>query len=280
MGLGLGVLALAWVIPRLYVTNGAIYAFVTVNLLSKELVSYGPGFHFAFPWEAREGANNVSLKEAEGAFDFEVQTETGTLKGKGSFRLRPDINHLPSFLAGAGTIAAELSDIVSAECVKYLGPKKVMEALKDLGDLNEECLKKHFTHGAAAITPFERRFGVMVGDVTVSKLMPSEEVQKALDGRAEQAALDHVIARNLGYPSMEEVHKAVKRGKLNPEQVAYANENALALTDNLGTMKVERHSHTIHLRADENAATAVAAVGPAIGTGLAHLTQSKSGKKK
>ena len=279
MGLGLSVLALTWLIPLLYVTNGAIYAFVTVDLLNKELVSYGPGFHFAFPWEARDGANNVSLKEVEGTFDFEVQTETGTLKGKGSFRLRPDINCLPSFLAGAGTIAAELSDIVSTECVKYLGQKKVMEALKDLGALNE-CLKKHFTHGASSITPFEKRFGVMVGDVTVSKLMPSDEVQKALDGRAEQAALDHVIARNLGYPSMEEVHKAVKRGKLTPEQVAYANENALALTDNLGTMKVERHSHTVHLRADENAAAAVAAVGPAIGAGLAHLTPPKSGKKK
>lgn len=281
MGLGLSVLALAWVIPRLYVTNGAIYAFVTVNLLSKELVSYGPGFHFAFPWEARDGGNNVSLKEVEGTFDFEVQTKTGTLKGKGSFRLRPDITRLPSFIAGAGTIAAELSDLVSAECVKYLGPKELMAALLEVGRLNEECLKKHFTHGAFAITPFEQRFGVMVGDVTVSKLMPSTEVQKALDGRAEQEALGHMIARNLGYSSMEEVHDAVKTGKLKAEQINTAQENAMGQTDNLGGIKIERHSHTIHLRADDNTAAAIGAAGPALGAGLAGiLTKPKSGSKK
>jgi hypothetical protein len=107
IGLGIGALGVMWLVPRLYVVNDAVSAFVTVDLLSDELVSYGPGFHWSFPWEARSGANNVALDEAAESFTFTVQTKTGTLNGKGSFRLRPDIQKLPEFLAGVASVAAE-----------------------------------------------------------------------------------------------------------------------------------------------------------------------------
>jgi hypothetical protein len=211
-------------------------------------------------------------------------TPTGTLKGEGSFRLRPDIKKLPEFLAGVASVAGDLSDLVSAECVGYLAKDPVSVSLGKLGDLNTFLAGK-FKHGPTQhekVTDFEERFGVIIGDVTVSKLLPSEEVQKAMDGASEREALDAIVCKNLGYATMEEVRKAVKDKELTSDQVAYATENALAMTNNLHGMNLGRQTYTVKLQGDPGLVDAMkniasSSAAPAI-IGAMSGQSSKKGK--
>ncbi len=291
LGLGLGALAVLWLIPKLYIVNDAVSAFVTVNLLEtimskrSALVTYGPGFHFSFPWEKRSGGNNADLSEQAENFTFEVQATkeggTVTIKGKYSVRLRPDIKHLPEFLGGVASIASDLGDIISAKIVEHLAKKSVKEILVELPSLNE-MLAVNFKHGKKQhkdISDFEKRFGVIIGDVTVSELLPSKEVQKALDGASESAALDGIVARSLGYPNIEAVHAAVAAETLTSEHVAYATENAMAMTDNLHGLDLKRQTFTLRLQGDPDlidAAKALAPVAPAI---IGALTKGAAGNQ-
>ncbi len=280
-GLALGAIGAVWVASRSYVTNDAVAAFVTVDLLSKQLVTYGPGFHFSFPWEARSGANNVDLSEAaeNGTFEVQASEGTGTLRGKYSVRLRPDIKNLPKFLAGVGSVASDLTGLINASILRYLSEKTVKEALADLPGLNAHLRSEFHTK----VSKFERRFGVIVGDVTVSEILPSKEVQKAMDGSSESVALDGIVARTLGYPTIEAVHDAVKAEKLTSEQVSTAMENALAMTDNLGGMAVERKTYTVRLQGDTGlieAAKAIVPLAPAIAGALGGGNQPRGNKPR
>jgi len=275
VGLGIGALTATWLVSKSYITNDAVAAFVTVNPLvtlsggGSALVTYGPGFHFCFPWEQRSGGNNVDLREAAENFAVQVQGTTGTIHVKYSVRLRPDINRLPEFLAGAASVASDLGGVISAVIVEQLATKGVKGAVAELPPLNA-MLEDEFKHGKSQgekASDFEKRFGVIIGDVTVGEILPSKEVQKALDGASESAALDEVVARTLGYPSIKAVHTAVEGGKLTSEQVAYATENALAMTDNLHGMDVKRQTFTLRLQGDPDlieAAKGLVPIAPAL----------------
>ncbi len=279
LGLGLGALGVLWLIPRLFVVNNAVAAFVTVDLLTNKLVSYGTGFHWSFPWEKRDGANNVNLDEASESFEFTVQMKSGgTLKGKGSFRLRPDVWRLPQFLAGVASVASELSDLIKAAYTKRLAKLELMRGLDEMSVVNDE-VSKEFMHGGTQtpeVSGFEERFGVIIGDVTLSELLPSAEVQKALDGASENAAMEAIVLRNLGYATMEEVRTAITTGKLTNDQLTSATHTALAMTDNLHGMKVDHSNITLRVVADDKTAEALAAVGPALAKGLALMGGNKS----
>lgn len=285
VGLALGAAVAVWLVSRSYIVNDAVSAFVTVDLWNKELVTYGPGFHFCFPWEARSGANNVDLSEAAEDGTFEVQATNGTLHGKFSVRLRPDIKNLPKFLAGVGSVAADLRDIIKASILEKLAGKKVIEALSESKGLNKE-LKDEFAQGPnrdTKVTKFEDRFGVIVGDVTVSELLPSKEVQKAMDGESEGNALDGLIAKNLGRPDMSTVHADVASGAITTEQYQYATENALAMTENLGGMAIERKTYTVRLQGDPGlveAAKAIVPHAPAIAGALGAGNQPRGNKPR
>lgn len=280
-GLALGAIGAVWVASRSYIVNDAVASFVTVDLWSKQLVTYGPGFHFSFPWEARSGANNVDLSEAaeNGKFEVQAAAGTGTLRGAFSVRLRPDIKNLPKFLAGVGSVASDLTGLINASILLYLSGKTVKEALTDLKGLNAH-LRSEFH---ARVSKFEGRFGVIVGDVTVSEILPSKEVQKAMDGASESVALDGIVARTLGYPSIEAVHAAVAAGTLTSDQVGIATENALAMTDNLGGMAVERKTYTVRLQGDPGlieAAKAIIPFAPAIAGAMGGGNQPRGNKPR
>ena len=103
-----------------------------------------------------------------------------------------------------------------------------MRRFRLVASLNE-ALQDDFKHGEfqkEGASEFEERFGVIIGDVTVSKLMPSKEVQKAIDGNSESAALEEIVARSLGKKDMAGVHAAVadKDDPLTSEQVSCGDE--------------------------------------------------------
>lgn len=270
MGLGLSGLGLLWLIPRLYVINNAVSAFVTIDLLTSELVTYGPGFHFCFPWEKRSGSNAVDLSEAAENFSFEVQTPTGNLKGKFSIRLRPDITRLPQFLAGVASVAADLGDIIKAYILTYLSDKPLITALKDSADLNKD-LADEFKHGGTQnekASEFEKRFGVIIGDITVSELMPSGALQETMSAQTESIVIDSIVAASFGKKSMKEVQSAIVAGEIQQDEVNRRRNQTMAMSGNLQGMDFSESTFNLKIsgleKIDPAIAEAIAAVGPHI----------------
>ena len=276
LGLGLSGLGVMWILPKLYVTNDAVSAFVTIDMLksligSKDiLVTYGPGFHVTFPWEKRVSGNNVDLSEAAENFSFEVQTPTGNLDGKFSIRLRPDITHLPEFLAGVASVAADLGDIIKAKIIGHLGNKPLTDALTGLADLNA-ALTAEFKHGATQeeqASDFEMRFGVIIGDVTVSGLMPSKALQETMSAKTESAVIDAIIASSFGKKSMRDLQKAVDAGTITQDEVNRRRNQTMAMSGNLQGMDFSESTFNLRVsgldKLDPAIAQAIAAIGPHI----------------
>lgn len=269
-GLGLAGFGVLWILPKLYVINDAVSALVTVNLFSKDLVSYGPGFHASYPWEKRVGSNNVDLSEAAENFSFEVQTPTGNLDGTFSIRLRPDITHLPEFLAGVAAVAEDLGDIIKAEVIGYLGDKNLTEALKNLPNLNES-LTNTFKHGknqGERASDFEKRFGVIIGDVTVSKLMPPKALQETISAKTESTVIDAIIANSFGMSTIADVQKAVEEKRISQDEVNRRRNQTMAMSGNLQGMDFSESTFNLKISGLDNIdpaiAEAIAAAGPLI----------------
>lgn len=270
MGLGLSGLGLLWLIPRLYVINNAVSAFVTIDLLTSELVTYGPGFHFCFPWEKRSGSNAVDLSEAAENFSFEVQTPTGNLKGEFSIRLRPDITRLPQFLSGVASVAADIGDIIKAYILTYFSEKPLINALKDTDALNKK-MEEDFKHGKTQgerASEFEKRFGVILGDITVSKLMPSGALQETMSAQTESTVIDSIVAASFGKKTMEDLQAAVDAKIISQDEVNRRRNQTMAMSGNLQGMDFSESTFNLRVSGLDNIdpaiAEAIAAAGPLI----------------
>lgn len=286
LGLGASAFVCSWVYTRSYFENDADQGAITVDPLktlfgrfrndsglSKEeradqakrygRVAYGPGGHWTYLWEQRSEKYTVSLSEATENVTFLVQCLDGTLTGKGTFRLRADIRDLVGFQLAAGAIAANLTDLIKAEAVSYLGTCTVAEATSKLIGLNAHLIEKL---GGARIAPteFEQRFSVFVGDITIGELIGSEDVRRTLDAISEAANIPVIVAKSLGYKNMTSVRAAVRRGTLTAAQVAKAEERAMQISGQ-GDVQTTRHVYDVNFSGiDPETAKALANAAPAV----------------
>jgi|CXWL01.1.fsa_nt_gi hypothetical protein len=288
-GLGLAGLGVMWILPKLYVVNDAVSAFVTIDMLASlkgsehTLVTYGPGFHITRPWEKRVRGNNVDLAEAAENFSFAVQTPTGNLDGKFSIRLRPDITRLPEFLAGVASVAADLGDIIKAEVIGYLGNKPLTDALKGTSVLNIN-LAAEFKHGKAQgekASAFEKRFGVIIGDITVSELMPSKATQETMSAETESAVIDAIVASSFGKKTMQELQEAVDAKTISQDEVNRRRNQTMAMSGNLQGMDFSESTFNLRISGLDKVDPAIAQAITAIGPHLAKFAGQKqpAGKK-
>ncbi len=280
LGLGLGAFGVISLIPRLYVVNEAIAAFVTVDLIAKELVSYGPGFHFSYPWEARSGTNNVNLEESAENYEVDVMTKNGTLKVKFSGRFRPDIRLLPNFLGGVASLASELGDLIRPTITEFFAPMDVREALTKSSEINKKLGEFKDGHH-----DFETRFGIMVGDVTVGNMLVTKEIQDTLGALTESRLIDQAVAESYGYESIRDVEAAIKARDLDREDVNRRRTQAMAMSGNLQGMDLKETTTNFRIQGldkiDPKLAEAVVGLAPALNALLASRRgQSASGKDK
>lgn len=286
LGFGLSAFTVLWLIPRLYVTNGAVAAFVTVDLLTKELVSYGPGFHFSFPWEARSGTNNVNLEEVAESYTVDVTLEDGTIKVPFSARLRPDIQNLSNFLSGVAAIAADLGDLISAKIVEFFTKVNtdvgVQQATKMVPELNN-YLREEFARDKSK--NFEQRFGIITGDITAGTIQVTEQIKETLGVLTESRLIDKAVAESYGRGSIAEVEEAIKNGELDREDVNRRRTQAMAMSGNLQGMDLKETTTNFRIqgldKVDPKLAEAVASLAPALNALFAtRRTQSPGGKSK
>jgi regulator of protease activity HflC (stomatin/prohibitin superfamily) len=255
VGTGGGALLVASSVERLFIIrNPTTGMFVTQDNLRSLLglgnvnVAYGPGLHIAFPWETRYSENNISLEEAPQDFEFAVQCSDGKLMVKGSFRLRPDPRFPVPFLTGVAAAAEEITGLINGKGIELLKRKKVKTALRSIGKLNEE-LKHEFVGKAEDTdtpTAFEKRFGIIVSDVTVEEMLPSEELQRTISALSEANAVAEGTAIMLGMTKKE----AADQLKAEPAFRATYNEardRFLSVSGNLDGMDISRTEFMLRL---------------------------------
>lgn len=249
------------------VQNNTIGALVTLDQLkslvgSKDVhVFYGPGSHFAFPWEARFAENNIPLKEVAEDFTFPVVCKDGTLTVSASFRIRPDFNNLLEYLSGVGAAAQDFKALQIAFIVKKLTKKTMQEAKDEQETLNLELGAEFVGTGQTEPTPFEKRFGVQTGDVTVSNMLMSDEAQRTRSALNEAAVISQGTAVLLGFKTVESMNAALedKDSKLTQADVDRARREFRIISGNMDGSQVNRYELDITGLSPE-AATAIASL--------------------
>ncbi len=302
IGLFLGLVGQAFVIKltlhRFIVQVGELRAFVTIDQLRtlsgshttnqerkddgdvKAYVVYGPGFHISYPWESRGANRNVPLEEVGESFAVEVQTPKGNLNIKGSVRLRPDIKRVIPFLGGVAVMASDITDLIKTVVIGDVSKKRTIKsALSSVPKMNEK-LSKTFGEN---VTEFEERFGVSVGDVTISQILPSPELQKTMTGLSEAEIIADGAAITAGFPGgAKDARQAINDGRLTQADLNEARDRFMAASDNI-KMNLDANEYRIKLegleKLDPNVAQAILTLGPVLAR-MAGQGQQKSQRRK
>lgn len=270
------------------VKNDTIGALVTLDQLKSLLgrgkdevnVVYGPGSHFAYPWEARFAENNIPLKEVAEEFTFPVVCQDGTLTVFASFRIRPDFNNLLAYLSGVGAAAQDFKALQIAFITKKLTPKSMQQSKDEQEQLNIE-LEAEFVGSARPVpTDFEQRFGVQTGDVTVSNMLMSDEVQRSRSGLNEAAAVAQGTAVLLGFTTATAMQRALKAGKLTQADIDRARRDYRIISGNMEGAQVNRYEVDITGLTPEAAAAIASFVNSPAGRAFAAGKQGSKPQPK
>lgn len=307
IGLFVGLLAqvvvIAMTIHRFVVQVGSMRAFVTINQLrtlfggqnspkgrkhdgdTLTYVVYGPGTHISFPWEARDATRNVSLEETSEGFEVTIQTPKGELTIKGSLRLRADITRLVPFLGGVAVMAGDVTDLIKSFLIgKFANRKSVLGALKAVPTVNKQ-LENEFTRNKSVgnpISEFEERFGVSVGDITLSEILPSPELRKTMTGITEAEIIAEGAAITAGFPDgAKQAREAINNGTFTQADLNEARDRFMAASDNI-KMNLDANEYRIKLEGLENLdpdlVKAIVTIGPLLASRMAKGSPQKKGK--
>jgi regulator of protease activity HflC (stomatin/prohibitin superfamily) len=218
-------------------------------------VVYGPGTHVSLPWEARFAKNNVPVTEVAEEFSFPVICKDGTLTVQASFRLRPDFRRPIEYISGVGSVGSDMKALVQTAIVKHLQKLDIQQALEGKDVLNEE-LRIEFVEGDS---DFEKRFGVQVGDVTVSNLLPSDEVQRTRSALNEAEIVARGTALLLGFKTVAAMNKALDAGSITRQQADEARREFRIISGNMEGANINRYE------------VAVSGLSPEVATAISNL---------
>lgn len=210
------------------------------SILGKEDVNvlYGPGTHFSFPWEARFPENNIPVKEEAEAFSFQVICKDGTMTVPVSFRLRPDFQNPISYLSGVGAVAGDFKDLVITSVSKKLSKLTMQEALDMHEEINDELAEEFVGDNK---TPFELRFGILTGDVTVGNMLMSDEAQRTRGGLNEASMVAQGTAILLGFKTVSAMMKALQSRAITQADIDRGRREFRIISGNMDGAEVKRY---------------------------------------
>lgn len=259
-GIGLGTFLGIWLFSKSVITNDAVMAFVTIDPVRTfmnwpdALITYGPGSHFSYWWERREGANTVNLSEASQSFTTTTQGPAGTFTSKYSVRLRPDITRLPQFLAGVAAVEGDLSGLITTKINQFLSKLSVKAALVSLPTINEQLIDD-FRHGkeqGEQASDFEKRFGVIIGDTTVEEILPSAQIQETMNSQTESKVIDLIVAKSFGKTSVKALNAGIANSEYTRADVMKTRDRVMAMSGNLQGMNLTEQAFNLNVTGLEN----------------------------
>ncbi len=189
------------------------------------------------------------------------------------------------FLGSVVSMASEILTLVEEQVSIHLKDKGVEEARSGIQALNK-ALHDHFVYDGSDTpeSPFEKRFGVVVGDVTVGSIGLDPAIEKTLGGKAEAKAIAEGTAIILGYSAVgnataaDAMAKDRAEGKITAGAIDSARDRFLAVSENIN-MTLSTHEVNLRVEAPPGLADAIAQYGPAIAPVLQKIMQPKGGKK-
>ncbi len=255
VGAGIGSVAFLATKHHFLIHNNTTGMFLTLDRLQSLIggddvhVPYGPGTHFCYPWEARFSNNNIPVEEVAEDFNFTAVCEDGTVTGTGSFRLRPDFTKPRNYLSGVGSVSKDLSDLVIAFITDWLASRTMNSAVTLKAELNKALVNEFVT----GLTPFEERFGVQLGDITVSQLRLSGDVEKTRNALNEAMVVAQGTAILLGFTTAAEMQAALGTS-ITQDDIDRARREFRIMSGNMEGATVNRFEVDIKGLAPETAA--------------------------
>lgn len=214
VGLALDVALLGktiFVVPQLQ-------ALTSLNGWTGEMVAYGPGWHFRYPWEKAHMEDNISLKEITETFSESFPTQDARIDGEFSFGYRPRLDKILLFQAvGPSTVREGFQAFIKSQMATHAGTRGKSDIIGREQEINN-LLQDIFEIPTKSGKTLEEEYGIDAKFVKVNRFQLSPEVQKALDAKAEQAAMADAVAAMFGYTTMEALQLARKDGTADISQ--------------------------------------------------------------
>lgn len=206
---------------------------ISLNILTKRMVPYGPGLHFRFFWEEVHRESNVSLEEVTETFTETFPTIDDAVEVEFSMSYRPDITNIIRFrAASASTIRDGLQGLTESAMASIVGARRSADMIGQEKAINEE-LREAFeetqTKTRSGKETLEERYGIDLTFLVVNRFKLSEEVRVARAALAEADALQGIMAKILGLKDAVELRRQMKKGLISKEALESARVDALVL---------------------------------------------------
>lgn len=210
-----------------------VQGFVSQEVISGDMIPYGPGLHPARITERRDVKSNVSLEAVGFTVAVTIPTSTSGITVTSLVQYLPALENIETF------VSYEPSEIEAA----YASFFREWFTGKCIGRTTEEILKGDnfaamsdeirvkFLRGAEG-AEFSKRYGVRVLEIRNTPALPPE-VQKARDAQSEAAVAFAGIANLYGMTS-EELRGKIQAGSISHEQYGKMLDKFLVQSGNAG----------------------------------------------
>ena len=265
LGFGIGVFVMLKIFHRFWIVVTQTMAFVTTNQFSPKgnnpNIPYGPGGHFAFPWELRAESGNITLGTLTISFLLPIPTKTSEVTVYGSLQFKfnfPTIVRVVELDPSA--IQDGFTDMIKEFLSEEITGKTAEEARHHIVELRGNIVAEFQTNEARA-EELLNKFNALVQGVQVSSIVLPPDVQKTRDAIEEARAIGENIWLFMGFLNKAAFDEARKPGgTITQADVNRATEQFLAASDN-AKLEIRRIDATGLERAGPGAAIVAGLAG-------------------
>lgn len=234
LGFGFGVFLNLRMFQYFWITVPQTVAFVTTSLFSSGSspnIAYGPGGHFAYPWEMRAESGNITLDVLTCSFTEKVPTKDTSMIVDGTLQFKFDLEHI------ATVVGIDITTIEQG----FLAQVNEWLSTKLAGMAGNEAKNSIRTIRAELETEFMRTrrdqllhdYGIRVLGFQISSIDFPPKVQEVRDSIEEARAIGEGVATILGFSSAAALKRARNAGKISEEDITRAREDFLAASGNI-----------------------------------------------
>ncbi|MDB5244813.1 MAG: hypothetical protein JWN18_683 [Parcubacteria group bacterium] len=241
IGYVVGIWVLSLLLPRMIVSNPEYTGYVTLNSFKPgdaEMVTYGPGFHMALPWEERNANGTYSLRVITREFTLTTPTKSSAITIEGRLFYNASLKFLENAVGvdkevvEEGNIAFIDSYLITK--LSEIDAEEAASKIKQIGiDLNKDFRDTPAITGVGTATPeeFEKKFGYSTAAIAIDKVILAPKVQEAIDAISEARKMNEIATGLLGI-SQADLAEMLKNKIITVKQVKEMLDRALVTSGN------------------------------------------------
>lgn len=255
VGLGLGVWFASQIIPNWFlIDNPEWTAYVTQDMFSGEMITYGPGLHPSKWGEERNEEGNIALEAVPLSLSVAIATGTSQVIVSVDYEYARRLSAVKGAI-GFDAAAIEkgitpfIKSFLISECNGKVDKDDANSKDKDakwtrahIDDLNAALAEKFMSVGVDGQTPgkFEEGYGIILVSIAISSITLPPAVQKSLDAIDESASQLAIVAKLYGYgDDVAALERDILAGtKITKKEYTEMMEHAMAVSEN-AEMKIQ-----------------------------------------